>query len=84
MHGEQVLEYKTGEVPGGYNIRELDQLASALPFYLSGCRRLLVAIQLGMVFVVTFTDDEHNGGTAERAAVNRQLRTGSLQLVDLL
>ena len=84
MHGEQVLEYKTGEVPGGYNIRELDQLASALPFYLSGCRRLLIAIQLGMVFVVTFTDDKHNGRAAERAAVNRQLRAGSLQLVDLL
>ena len=72
---EKVLKSKAGKVPAGHHIRERDEGAVLCPLQLTGGRRLVVAIELGVVFVVALANNQDNVWCAEGATVHLNLFT---------
>ena len=70
---EQVLEHKTGQVPGRNHIAECRQFAPLGAPVLSGCGGLVIAIQTGVVAVEAFADNQHDVPAAVVATVHRDL-----------
>ena len=82
---EHVLEDKACEVPRRYDIRERNKRTFLGHRQLTGCRGLVVAIELGMVLVVTLTDDKDDVRNTEDTTVHLYLvSAGNLQLFYLL
>ena len=61
VQGEGVLEHKAGEVPRRHHVGKLHQSSAALASRLPWRRRQLIAILLGVVLAVAFTDNQHDG-----------------------
>ena len=61
VQGEGVLEHKAGEVPRRHHIGKLHKSSAALASRLPWRRRQLIAILLGVVLAVAFTDNQHDG-----------------------
>jgi hypothetical protein len=65
MEGEYALENKTGKVPRSHHISECNQCAVLLSAKLAGSSWLVVAIELGTMFIKTLTYDEYYLRTKE-------------------
>ena len=81
VRGEHVLEYETREIPARDDVAELDQSAALLQLHLARGGVHEVAVLLRMVLAVALSDDQHDVGRAERAAVHRDL-VGRLDELD--
>ena len=84
MGREHVLENETGQVPAGYHIGKLGELARFLQGYLlwSGIHK--IAVLLGMMAAEAFADNQHDVWRAVAAAVNFYLVGSMNELGNLM
>ena len=84
MGREHVLENETGQVPAGYHIGKLGELARFLQGYLlwSGIHK--IAVLLGMMAAEAFADNQYDVWRAVAAAVNLYLVGSMNELGNLM
>ena len=73
MERQHVLEHVTRQVPRSHHIGKGHQRPLLCHRHLTGCRRHVVAIELGVVLVVTLTDHQHDVRHTEGATVYHNL-----------
>ena len=81
---EHVLKYETRKVPRGYHIRKRHKTSFVPHRHLSWCSRLLVAIKLGVMLIITLSDNQHDIGYTIIATIYLNLLACSFELHNLM
>ena len=84
MGREHVLENETGQVPAGYHIGKLGELARFLQGYLLWSGIHEIAVLLGMMAAEAFADNQYDVWRAVAAAVNLYLVGSMNELGNLM
>ena len=84
MKRQHMLKHKTRQVPRCHNIRERYETSFCRQCQLSRRRRLIIAIELGVMLVITLTYHQHDIRHPITATVNLYFLAGSLKFYHLV